>query len=358
MWYSITFAEHIAQQKIKVFALSASIGYTDREKMIAAKQRQARSTNHDMGKRRCFWMYGECHAHLIMDAVNYKAAVAIHKNGPVDAVIREKLKLYQEAGITFVRDGGDAYGVSRRAAQLAPEYGIDYRTPIFAIHKNGHYGGIVGLGFNTMQEYHQRVLQVRDQEGDFIKIMCSGIMDFGGDGGVTEEPLTTEEIREMIHIAHEEGFAVMAHVNGARAVQDTVEAGADSVEHGNFMDEECLQALSESRTVWVPTLVTISNLKGSGRFSDEVIKSLELRQMRNIRRGYEIGVKIAAGSDAGAWHVPHAEGLLDELRLLEGIFSDPVPETAEDTIKILHKNSQPRSRLREAESLIRSRFCR
>ena len=26
------------------------------------------------------------------------------------------------------------------AARLAPEYGIDYRTPVFAIHKNGHYG--------------------------------------------------------------------------------------------------------------------------------------------------------------------------------------------------------------------------
>lgn len=55
----------------------------------------------------------------------------------------------------------------------------------------------------------------------------------------------------MIHIAHEEGFAVMAHVNGAGAVKDAVEAGVDSVEHGNFMDEACLQALAESGTVWV-----------------------------------------------------------------------------------------------------------
>lgn len=42
---------------------------------------------------------------------------------------------YQTQGIHFVRDGGDALGVSRRAKELAPEYGIDYRTPIFAIHK-------------------------------------------------------------------------------------------------------------------------------------------------------------------------------------------------------------------------------
>ena len=41
------------------------------------------------------------------------------------------------------------------AAKLAPEYGIDYRTPIFAIHKNGHYGSIVGRGFADIKEFHQ-----------------------------------------------------------------------------------------------------------------------------------------------------------------------------------------------------------
>ncbi len=41
------------------------------------------------------------------------------------------------------------------AARLAPEYGIDYRTPVFAIHKNGHYGSIVGRGFDDLKEFHQ-----------------------------------------------------------------------------------------------------------------------------------------------------------------------------------------------------------
>ena len=49
--------------------------------------------------------------------------------------------------VSFVRDGGDPYGVAELAAKLAPEYGIDYRTPIFAIHKNGHYGVYCGTWF-------------------------------------------------------------------------------------------------------------------------------------------------------------------------------------------------------------------
>lgn len=277
-------------------------------------------------------MFGECHAHLIMDALNYKKAVQIHKNGVNEQSVRDKLEIYRKFGITFVRDGGDALGVSERAAKIAPEYGIDYRTPVFAIHKNGHYGGIVGLGFDTMKEYHQLVLKAGERGADFIKIMISGIMDFAGNGGVTEEPLTHAEIREMIHIAHEEGFAVMAHANGARTVQDAVEQGVDSIEHGNFMDEESLQALAASHAVWVPTIVTISNLKGSGRFDDTVICRLERLQSENIHRAYELGAKIALGSDAGAWHVEHGQGLVDEYNLFVAILADKDKEDVEERL--------------------------
>ena len=50
-------------------------------------------------------MFGECHAHVIMDGMNYKAAVALHKNGVCQEAVRTHLEAYQKAGITFVRDG-------------------------------------------------------------------------------------------------------------------------------------------------------------------------------------------------------------------------------------------------------------
>ena len=127
-----------------------------------------------------------------------------------------------------------AYRSGRRIWQ--GNMGLRTSTPVFAIHKKGHYGGIVGRAFSDWKEYEALVKEVRERGGNFIKVMFSGIMDFSNCGAVTEPPLLQEEIREMIHIAHEEGFAVMAHVNGAGAVKDAVEAGVDSVEHGNFMD--------------------------------------------------------------------------------------------------------------------------
>lgn len=288
-------------------------------------------------------MFGECHAHIIMDGVNYRHAIDLHRNGPDDNVIREHLKIYQDRGITFVRDGGDALGVSARAKELAPEYGIDYRTPVFAIHKEGHYGSIVGKNFSTMPEFHKRVLEAKEQSADFIKIMTTGLLDFNAHGAITGTPLDAAEVKEMVHIAHEEGMAVMSHTNGTYGVQVAVEAGVDSLEHGNYMNEESLTMLSESHTVWVPTLVTVRNLLGDGRYADETLRPIIETAEENVRKAFGLGVKVAPGSDAGAYRVLHGQGIQDEMQAF---------------VQILGNEEKAYQWLMEGEMEIRKKFCR
>lgn len=162
-------------------------------------------------------MFGECHAHMLMDGIDYREAVKLHRESVCESKIREYFEAYRRAGVSFVRDGGDNCGVSRRAAQIAGEYGIDYRTPVFAIHKEGHYGRIVGRSFGNMREFHQRVREAAAEGADFIKIMTTGLLDFRNHGEITGTPLDKTEVKEMVHIAHEEGFAVMSHTNGIYA---------------------------------------------------------------------------------------------------------------------------------------------
>lgn len=288
-------------------------------------------------------MFGECHAHIIMDGVNYRHAIDLHRNGPDDNVIREHLKIYQDRGITFVRDGGDALGVSARAKELAPEYGIDYRTPVFAIHKEGHYGSIVGKSFSTMPEFYKRVLEAKEQGADFIKIMTTGLLDFNAHGAITGTPLDAAEVKEMVHIAHEEGMAVMSHTNGTYGVQAAVEAGVDSLEHGNYMNEESLAMLSESHTVWVPTLVTVRNLLGDGRYADETLRPIIETAEENVRKAFGLGVKVAPGSDAGAYRVLHGQGIQDEMQAF---------------VQILGNEEKAYQWLMEGEMEIRKKFCR
>ena len=219
-------------------------------------------------------MFGECHAHIIMDGKNYKAAVSLHRNGPAEGPIRQHLEAWQQAGVTFVRDGGDALGVSARARELAPEYGIDYRTPVFAIHKKGHYGGIVGHAFEDRKEYRELVERAKREGADFIKIMISGIMEFDQFGVLNEEGLSGEEIREMIETAHHMGMKVMAHGNGDGPVRAAIEAGLDTLEHGNYLEQDTLDLLAESHTIWIPTLAPTGNLLGCGRYPDGQVEQI------------------------------------------------------------------------------------
>lgn len=283
-------------------------------------------------------MFGECHAHMIMDGVNYRVAVALHRDGACEAAVREHLSRTRASGISFVRDGGDAKGVSKLTKELAPEYGIDYRTPIFAIHRKGHYGGIVGHSFEDREEYCALVRRAKEEGADFIKIMVSGILDFAHAGTLTELGLEQEEIRYMIGTAHDAGMAVMAHCNGDETCRFALEAGVDSLEHGFFMEDETLHMLAEFGAVWMPTLSPIGNLLGCGRFPDEeVCKNLDM-QLSKVKKAASLHACIGLGSDAGAYLVPHGQGTLDEYKYLcrAGV-DDGTIRRAEERVKELFR---------------------
>lgn len=269
-------------------------------------------------------MFCDCHIHMVLDGRDWKAAISGHREVPDVPLIRKRLENYQRLGFAYLRDGGDRWGVGAKARELAPEYGIRYRTPLAPLCKSGHYGGFIGARYDSLREYAAIVSGLREKGADFVKIMISGLMDFDRFGVLTEEGLPSGEIRELIHIAHEEGFSVMAHANGARTVEAAAAAGVDSVEHGAYLDEAALHAMAENGTVWVPTLSTIGNLRGKGRFEEAAVRQILASAMENVRAFVGLGGLLAPGTDAGAWAVPH--GSLTEYELLGEIFGEKTPE--------------------------------
>ncbi len=278
----------------------------------------------------------ECHAHMVLDGADWRAAIAGHTPLPDMALVRARLEAYRAAGIEYIRDGGDRQGVSLAAAQLAGEYGIEYRTPVFAIHRKGRYGGMVGREFSDVAEFRALVGEVKRLGGDFIKIMYTGILDFAEFGKVSDAS-PDPDIAELVKIAHGEGFSVMAHVNGADAVRVAVAAGTDSVEHGFYLDEQAMSELASSDTVWVPTVAPVANLIGCGRFPDETLKKIVESQVLNIKRVSELGGIVAPGSDAGAYAVPHVSGTQDEYAYLKTALSDAAIAEGEQMIRIKFK---------------------
>ena len=270
-------------------------------------------------------MKADCHMHMILDGIEWRAAIARHKERPDESFIRKVLTIYKDLGYTYLRDGGDRWGAGKRARELGTEYGITYRTPLAPLCKKGHYGAFIGLTWETYTEFRDLVVRLRGEGADFIKVMISGLMDFDHYGVLTEEGLDPKQIRELSHIAHEEGMAVMAHSNGARTAQAAAEAGIDSIEHGAYFDRDTLQAMESYGTVWVPTLSTIGNLLGKGRFSESDVAKILDSALQNVA---DYKGLLAAGTDAGAWAVPHgscaeegwfARAGVGEDRLREGL---------------------------------------
>lgn len=262
----------------------------------------------------------DCHIHMVLDGEYWKSAIARHSSQVDMDWIKAVLSCYRDAGFTYLRDCGDRWGVGKTARQMAPEFGITYRTPLASLYKAGHYGGIIGKPFETFQEFTALVRQNKAEGADFVKIMISGLMDFDHFGTLTEAGLAPEEIKELIHIAHEEGMAVSVHGNGAGNVLAAAEAGVDSVEHGAYLNEESLHAMQQAGTVWVPTVSTIGNLRGKGRFSEPDVQRILESALANVERFGQMGGLIAPGSDAGAWSVPH--GAQTEYALLRQALGD------------------------------------
>ena len=279
-------------------------------------------------------MNADCHMHMILDGIDWKRAIARHNPVPNEMWIRSTLKTYQDLSFTYLRDGGDRWGAGAKARELAGQYGITYRTPLAPLCKAGHYGAFIGEKYETLGEYAALVQRHRQNGADFIKIMISGLMDFDRWGVLTEPGLPAPEIKELIHIAHEEGFSVMAHCNGARTAEAAAWFGVDSVEHGAYLDSDALHAMKESGCIWCPTLSTIGNLRNTGRFDEGAVRAILETAMENVAAFAAMGGIIAPGTDAGAWAVPH--GSLTEFSLLRqtiGADTDAILERGIQAVK-------------------------
>ncbi len=254
----------------------------------------------------------DCHVHFALDGLDWKKALNRHKGSPDVDLIRQMLRSYAEAGTSFIREGGDRFEAGWIARNLAPEYEIEFCSPIFPIYQKGNYGSFIGRAFESRKDFESLVDEVASRGGDYVKVMLSGIMDFNNYGVITGHSFEIDEIKEMVKTVHSRGLALMAHTNGAQAIKDAVLAGVDSIEHGYYMDESAKEALVASKSIWVPTLSPICNTIESGRYNKNVLVHITNDQKNAIKEVADNGGIIAMGSDAGAGSVEHVLAIENE----------------------------------------------
>ena len=96
---------------------------------------------------------------------------------------------------------------------------------------------------------------------------------------------------------------VMSHAHSAEGIKKAIRAGARSIEHGTFLDEEGVALLVEHDTFLVPTIYIgdyyIEEMADSVAQKKMVELSIKYRDefLANIGRAIEAGVKVTVGSD-------------------------------------------------------------
>ena len=173
-----------------------------------------------------------------MNGYDYRKAVETHKGHIEETVLRGYLEEYRKQGVTFIRDGGDDLGVSSFVKTIVPEYGIDYRTPAFAIHKNGCYGSIVGKA----RAVKLRVWCWKRSGSRFCQAYGFRHCGFFKDMELSHRRRLPGKMREFFHIAHERYSCYGSFNRAGRETPRNVERTASNT----GVDEEAIEAMARN----------------------------------------------------------------------------------------------------------------
>lgn len=157
---------------------------------------------------------------------------------------------------------------------------------------------------------------VRDQIGkgaDFIKIYA----DYRwGPDGEDRPSFTIEEMKSVHDIATSSGRYFVAHAKSIEAIRRAVLAGAETIEHGDFIDSATGRLMKEHHVTYIPTIAAvdmISQYRGWKKGSTPEPERVTVKK-KSFKAALASGVSIGMGGDVGVF--PHGDNVL-EMELMQ-----------------------------------------
>jgi imidazolonepropionase-like amidohydrolase len=259
----------------------------------------------------------DCHTHLNGGLPGTFDFAQLAQEHPATRAARsaQSLRLALDAGVTSVRELG---GMGLHLAPVVSEGSLP-GPAIYAagamLSATGGHGDIhsmpvewvhdcarMGAGFRLADGDAECAKAVREQlrrNARIIKVCASG-----GVLSVVDDPLrqefTVRELRTIVEVAGLAGRSVAAHCHGKAGIMAALEAGALTIEHGSYLDDEACAGMTETGAILVPTLTIIRELLDQGGLAPYAARKLDVvahLHRENIARAHQAGVRIAMGSD-------------------------------------------------------------
>jgi imidazolonepropionase-like amidohydrolase len=142
---------------------------------------------------------------------------------------------------------------------------------------------------------------------DWIKVYSDRSYQVLPNGVLDDIPtFTLDELRAIVDEAHRQRHKVASHAMALQGVHNSVEAGVDSIEHGNYISDEDLRTMVQKGIYYVPTIY-VGEYVAEGRAKSGAPVWTQMREIheKTFRRALKAGVKIAFGTDIGGfdWHI-------------------------------------------------------
>jgi imidazolonepropionase-like amidohydrolase len=138
---------------------------------------------------------------------------------------------------------------------------------------------------------------------DWIKVYSDRSYFVRPDGVLDDVPtFTLEELKAIVDETHRERRKIASHASALNGVHNSVEAGVDTIEHGQYIADADLKTMVADGIYYVPTLF-VGEYVAEGRAATGAKVWLDMVKIHEdtFRRALKAGVKIAFGTDAGGF---------------------------------------------------------
>lgn len=172
----------------------------------------------------------------------------------------------------------------------------------------------------------RRACRINARNGaDLIKIMTTGGVFSQGDKATPHSHFSQEEIRAAVEEAENMGSYVSTYAQATRGIKMALKNGVKCIEHGFYLDEECIELMVKNDCYLVPTLAIMHASKLYFQGKEGVLPYLKEKTERSYEAHYrslemarKAHITVGVGCDFlgdAAFGCPYSEATLELERL-------------------------------------------